>query len=303
MDAQLIEVRRIWDRAPHNAMTDLIRFQGKWLCSFREGDAHVSPEGKIRILVSDDGMTWESGSLISIPDVDLRDPKLTVVPSGQLMLNAGGACNPSSPYRHQSFVWFSSDGIDWGAPAKVGDPNYWLWRVTWHGDIAYGIAYSTVEPPGTRLCASIDGISYDLLVDRLFVDECPNEATIVFQGNGTALCLLRRDAGSATAMLGQSQPAYTHWTWRNLGIRVGGPNLLVLPDGRIIAAVRRYGKQPWTSLNWLDPVESCLTEFLALPSGGDTSYAGLCWYEGLLWVSYYSSHEERTSVYLARISL
>ncbi|MBX3731392.1 MAG: hypothetical protein KF791_02220 [Verrucomicrobiae bacterium] len=46
-----------------------------------------------------------------------------------------------------------------------------------------------------------------------------------------------------------------------------------------------------------------LTEFLALPSGGDTSYAGMVPHEDLLWVSYYSSHEGRTSIYLAKVRL
>src|SRR5205085_7380324 len=42
---------------------------------------------------------------------------------------------------------------------------------------------------------------------------------------------------------------------------------------------------------------------LTLPSGGDTSYAGLVWHEGLLWVSYYSSHEGKASIYLAKVRL
>ncbi|MET8233218.1 hypothetical protein ABZS77_21380 [Micromonospora sp. NPDC005298] len=42
---------------------------------------------------------------------------------------------------------------------------------------------------------------------------------------------------------------------------------------------------------------------MTLPSGGDTSYPGLVWHNDLLWVSYYSSHEERTCVYVAEVSL
>ena len=44
-------------------------------------------------------------------------------------------------------------------------------------------------------------------------------------------------------------------------------------------------------------------ERLKLPSGGDCSYPGLVWHEGVLWVSYYSSHEGRTMIYLARVQL
>ena len=69
------------------------------------------------------------------------------------------------------------------------------------------------------------------------------------------------------------------------------------PTGRLhIGKVR-------TALCWLDPGTDQLTEFFALPSGGDTSYAGLAFHQGLLYVSYYSSHEERTSIYVAKVKL
>ena len=43
---------------------------------------------------------------------------------------------------------------------------------------------------------------------------------------------------------------------------------------------------------------------LELPSGGDTSYPGMVIHGGLLWMSYYSSHEDgKTSIYLAKIKL
>ena len=38
-DAELVQVRKIWDRAPHNAFTDLVRFHDRWFCVFREGRA------------------------------------------------------------------------------------------------------------------------------------------------------------------------------------------------------------------------------------------------------------------------
>lgn len=44
-----------------------------------------------------------------------------------------------------------------------------------------------------------------------------------------------------------------------------------------------------------------LEPVLALPSGGDCSYRALVWHDGLFWVSCYSSHEGRSSIYLARV--
>jgi hypothetical protein len=79
--------------------------------------------------------------------------------------------------------------------------------------------------------------------------------------------------------------------------------MIRVPDGTIVAAVRLLDGGARTSLCWLEPEGGTLTEFLKLPSGGDTSYAGLVWHDDLLWVSYYSSHEGKTSIYLAKVRL
>jgi hypothetical protein len=303
MKAGLIDLRKIWDGAPHNAFTDLIRFRGAWLCVFREGSDHRSPDGKIRILFSNDGIAWSSHAVLSLPGLDLRDPKISTTPAGVLMINAAAAYDPSAPIRHQSLSWFSEDGNKWSDAQKIGDPNFWLWRVVWQRNIAYSVGYSTIEPLIARLYSSSDGRIFNILADNLFAEDFPNEAAIAFSRDGTAVCMLRRDAGKASAQLGLARAPYLDWSWKDLGVRIGGPQLLYLPNGRIVAAVRRYGKTPWTSLNWLDLTEGKLSEFLALPSGGDTSYAGLCWHEDMLWISYYSSHEQRTSIYLAKVKV
>ena len=67
--ARVLEVRRIWDRARHNAFTDLIRFKDRWLCTFREGAGHVSHDGKIRVIASADGKQWTSAALLTAPGV------------------------------------------------------------------------------------------------------------------------------------------------------------------------------------------------------------------------------------------
>ena len=51
----------------------------------------------------------------------------------------------------------------------------------------------------------------------------------------------------------------------------------------------------------LTPTE--LIPLLTLPSGGDCSYPGMAWQDDILWVSYYSSHEGKTSIYLAKVKL
>lgn len=301
--AEIVDVRKIWDAAPHNAFTDLVRFKDRWWCVFREGKAHVSPDGALRVLSSADGDAWESAALVTMEGADLRDAKIVIAPDGRLMLNGAGAMHPPSSVKHQTFAWFSDDGKTWSAPAKIGEPDFWLWRVTWNEGNAYGVGYGTAGAKSIRLYSSKDGRSFGVRVPTLFDKGSPSEASILFLPDGTALCLVRRDEGTKTAQLGTAKPPYSEWTWKDLGVPLGGPQLLRLPDGRIVAAGRRYEGGVRTSLHWLDPEKGALAEFAKLPSGGDTSYPGLAWHDGLLWVSYYSSHEGKTSIYRAKVKL
>ncbi len=298
----LIAVQRIWDRAPHNAFTDLVRYHGRWFCAFREGAAHVSPDGALRVLTSADGATWEPAALLASADSDLRDAKLSVTPAGALMLSAAAALHDHSQHTHRSLAWFSRDGRAWSEPHTIGDPDFWLWRITWHAGVAYSVAYATRGEQSVRLYHSDDGRRFETLVPSLFDAGFPNEATLVFEGD-TARCLLRRDSDPHTGLLGVAEPPYTVWRWQDLGVRIGGPHILRLPDGRFLAAVRLYDGRLRTALAWLDPAAGTLAECLALPSGGDTSYAGLAWHADQLWVSYYSSHEDKTAIYLAQVAL
>ena len=296
-----LEVEKIWDQGNHNAFTDLTRFKDRWYCVFREGKGHVSPDGALRVLQSDDAKTWRSAALITSDSGDLRDAKITVTPQGKLMLAGASALHPPSDIRHQSLVWFSDDGENWSEPIEIGEPNFWIWRITWHKNVAYGIGYATAGPKIARLYKSQDGKKFEVLVENLFDEGYPNESSIVFLEDDTAVCLLRRDPGEA--MLGKASPPYTDWTWQGLGKRVGGPHLLQLPDGRLLAAGRDYIGGATTRLWWLDAKKPELTEIERFPSGGDTSYPGLVWHQDRLWVSYYSSHEGKTNIYFAEVQL
>jgi hypothetical protein len=80
--------------------------------------------------------------------------------------------------------------------------------------------------------------------------------------------------------------------------------MIKLPDGYWWACGRMIEKdKAQTVLCRLDVEAGKLTPALTLPSGGDTSYPGLVWHGGQLWISYYSSHEGKTSIYLARVKI
>jgi hypothetical protein len=234
---------------------------------------------------------------------DLRDPKIVVTPDGRLMLTAALAFPEGDGTSHQTVAWFSRDGREWTSPREIGEPNHWLWRVTWQGPEAYGIGYHTRPDAYVRLYRSSDGERFETVAPRLFERGNPNESALVFPSADAAICLLRRDGEPGNGLVGLARFPWTDWWWKELGMRIGGPNLIQLPDGRYLAAVRLYDGGARTSLAWLDPDGGTLREFLRLPSGGDTSYAGLGWRDGRVWVSYYSSHEGRTAIYLAQVYL
>lgn len=300
----LVESKRIWDQAPHNAFTDLVLHKGRWYCVFREGTRHVSPDGSLRVITSLDGENWKPLSLVTHPDFDLRDAKLSVLPNGQFMLNGAGM-QAEEKIRYHSMTWLSDDqGKTWSKVNRIGDPGFWLWRAQVHEGTIWSFGYRTDRVRTDRifrLYRSQDGVKYETVIPQVNIDKGVGEDRILFQKDGSALCLVRHETGNKMAFLGKAKPPYTDWSWQELNLRIGGPNMIPLPDGNIIAATRLYAPRARTSLSWLDPEAGKLTECLKLPSGGDTSYAGMVWHKDILWVSYYSSHEKKTSIYLAKV--
>lgn len=297
----IVSVARIWARAPHSAFTDLARFRGAWYCAFREAQAHAGASGRIRIIVSRDGSKWQEAALLSERGVDLRDPKLCVAPGNRLMLLMGGTAAGAG--RRQPRVSFSGDGRSWSKPRTVLSDGDWLWRVTWQRSRAWGVSYRVERAKRwtVALYESTDGESFRKVHD-LRVPGLPNEATVRFLPDGRMAILVRREGGDRKAWIGSSRPPYQQWRWRAAGSRIGGPNFLVLPDGTMWGAGRAYGAEGYLTVIARMSTSSW-RPVLELPSGGDCSYPGLAWYHGVLWVSYYSSHEGRAGIYLAKVRL
>lgn len=329
---EIVSVKKIWDAAPHSAFTDLIRFNDRWFCAFRESQAHVGGDGKIRVLSSADGETWEPAALLEEQGVDLRDPKLSVTPEGKLMLLMGGSIyqGTTTLKGRRPRVAFSRDGKTWTAPQPILKDGDWLWRVTWHDGVGYGTSYNgktliaakakaaseakkkgkgaaknTRPENDLELYRTRDGVNYEL-VTRFKIDGAPNEATARVLASGEMLMLVRREGSivnpDTMGWVGRSRAPFTEWKWEAGNLRFGGQNFIETPKGALWAGTRHYlPKGAKTILARLEG--ATLTPALTLPSGGDTSYPGMVWHEGLLWFSYYSAHEGKDSIYLAKIKL
>ncbi len=304
-EPELLSVSKIWDQGAHNAFGDLIRFQDKWFCSLREGEGHVGGDGKIRILESTDGESWQSAALLAEVGIDLRDPKLSLTPEGRLMIVAGGSVYGGTKKLQgaQPRVAFSRDGRAWSPPQRVLAAGEWLWRVTWQNGTAYGVSYSisttTHAAPAFKLYRSVDGLDWKL-VTALEVSGRPNETTVRFLRNGEAMMLVRREAEDLGGWIGVSKSPYSDWKFAPTQVRLGGPDFVELPDGSLVAGSRDHS-QGKVKCSLFRLTRESLQPVLSLPSGGDCSYPGLVWHDGLLWVSYYSSHEGKSSIYLAKV--
>ena len=307
----------IWDQG-YSAFPSIVRYNGALYVSFREGVSHIFDEngiaaGKTRILRSADAVHWESVALLSKEGYDLRDPKLSVTADGRLMVIQGGSVYVDKKMvKRVPQVSFSSDGVSFSDPEPVVydqlGPFSWFWRVTWNGGIGYTVSYDDSASDRLELLKTADGLRYEKVTD-IVLDGFPNETTVRFLPDGKMVLLIRRERGDRGAWMGTSKPPYTQWDLKPLAFRIGGPELMVLPDGTLLAGGRVYceGGEERTGL-WKGDADGNFRLWKTLPSGGDNSYPGFLTEGDDLLVVYYSSHEltfpdgrPRAGIYLTRI--
>ncbi len=304
---ELVSLEKISDRADDNSFTVLPRYTHKWIGVCRAGKKHAGGDnGAVRVLVSPDGESWKSSALLVAEGLDLRDPKISVTPDGRLMLLMGVTLWKDMKATREicSAVSFSADGHNWTPRKQVLSNGHWLWRVTWHKQAAFGVSklgQGNIPKQGF-LWKSSDGVHYELL--HKFKVPGMSETTLRFAADGKLTAMVRRTGpGGGNGWIGTSRSPYHTWTFKETDRKFGGPNFLILPNGQFWATSRLYGKGEYRRTALFEMTPESIKPVLTLPSGGDTSYAGMVWHDGLLWISYYSSHEEKPSIYLAKIRL
>jgi hypothetical protein len=300
----LLSVKMIWGKSPYSAFTDLIHFHDHFFCCFRESNSHQDGEnGKIRILMSKDAVNWKSVALLASHGYDLRDPKFSITPQGQLMLNMGATIwgnNQSETIN--SAVSFSMDGKKWENILVLPYTGQWIWHVTWNQEgTAYGMAYSANSDGTTqvKLVSSSDGVNYND-VKFFTIPNSPTEATLRFLPDQTMLALLRRNDGPG--LFGVSVPPYQDWHWSNTQSILGGPDFLIIDDKAIWASSRQTSGEDETCI-LAQIINGCYLPMLTFPSSGDCSYPGMVYRDGKLYVSYYASQTGKACIYLAVVQL
>ena len=318
-------IRRVFDDGPHNAFTDLVRFQGRIYLAFRNcPDGHmVHPTSSIIIMASDDGKEWQQVHRFSVKRRDTRDPHFLVFNDKLFVYTgtwySGDTTLPRDQYElnlHLGYAAWSEDGRNWHSPIMLdGTFGHYIWRAATCDGKAYlcgrrKIGFA-VGPRGegheveSLMLESDDGLIWRKRA--VFQEIAGDETAFLFEPDGAIVGIGRRGGGNAQLL--RSKPPYTEWDRKDLDRYIGGPLITKWGDRYVVGGRHATpDRGPKTSLCWL--VDDQLHEFAELPSGGDNSYPGLLELEpGRALVSWYSSHEKdeagktRTSVYTAQLVL
>ncbi len=303
---ELLKVDEIYSSKSHNAFTDIEYFNKKFYVVFRDSPkGHVSGDGVIRILVSDNGNKWIDGGIIRVEGFDLRDPKLNISMRNTLTINAVARkfSYPEGLYHHQSYIWESGNGVDWTESRPFYNEGYWLWDFTWNYSygVGLGFAYKTGGGDHLNLVLIDKELKSSTYKHHALLSTRPNEAKIVFVENDLALSVVRGGSGE-NGKLGIAREPFLEWNWKDMNVVLASPNLITLPDKRIIAAVRLYEPKKHTSIGYIDVKKQSYNEMISLPSSGDNGYPGLVMVEDTIFVSYYSKNKyNKSAIFVAKI--
>lgn len=311
-----LKVKHVYgDGATYCAFTSLIKRDGIYYLAFREAETHVAPGdyGVIRIMQSTDGDTWMMKQTLMANEIDLRDPDLSIMPNGKLMLICGARLldKAKNLYVTRTYCAFENeDGLfSYVQPANLPievqwETSSWVWRVTWHKGVGYGVCYGG----GLSLLKTTNGMDFEL-INHLDISGNPNECQIRFSDNGTAYMLVRRsgkDGRGTLGYLGKSVYPYEDWEWMELGVYIAGEDF-VIDGNKLVVCTRMTQNIGDRTSVWFGNLEGQFNWCYTLPYGGemgksDTAYAGMLNEDNEYWVSYYAIHEgEKPSIYIARL--
>lgn len=303
----------------HNAFTDLFRYRGRYYLAFRScRDGHaVAGTARVVILSSEDAEDWTEAFSFTVAGRDPRDPHFIEF-KGSLFVYTGTWLVPEDgqPLNlndHLGYAVWTEDGKDWKAPRLLeGTYGHYLWRAAVYGERAYlcgrrrSVFESEIESerePLTIESAMLE--SDDGLVWRFrafFAEEYGDETAVLFEQDGSILAIVR-DGEGKRARVCRSAPPWEAWSRTPLDRNVGGPLLARWGDRYLVGGRKQNAdREPRMALYWL--VDDELVEVAELPSGGDCSYPGFVQLdEDRALLSYYSSHEGPTSIYLTELRL
>lgn len=295
-------VRKLVADKRHNAFTALVRWQDHFWLAFRAGTSHNSADGDIVVLRSPDAKEWTEALRLKVLRDD-RDPQFLATPKRLFLFDQAmeGA-------KLTAFATYTDDGKTWSKPQPVYEPRFILWKPMTHGDRFYATAHKKDETSAGKgrevhLIVSSDGLKWQK-VSTIRAGNWESETTLYATPDGRLTAFLRQKYGSPQAQVLEAAAPYQEWKARPAGVaHLSGHcvhtfrGVTYLISRTINHAEKKTGTMIYTY------ADGKLTPYCELPSGGDCSYAEAVAVGDDMLLSYYSSHEGLTNIYLATVPL
>ena len=295
----------IWEDNNYSAFTSLVSYKGAFYCAFREASAHrpiatdVKTFGTITILKSKNARSWKLFRQVTEVNCDLRDPKLIVSNDDELLLLYCSRKVDNEVLGPPMSKILNLSDRDNLVAEEVSVQGYnkkrqWLWSVVNHNNVYYGFMYGN----DFMFIKSLDGVKYDIISKMKPFGENPTEATLVFK-DSIAYAVAR--SLNNDGLYGESVYPYSEWSWKKMNVKLGGPALVLLPNGKLILGTRNYQNEMGkTSLYLVN--EGNAKKIVTLPSSSDSSYPSfVITAKNRLYVSYYSAVSGVSNIYLSKL--
>ncbi len=295
-----LEVHKVYGNGGHNAFTALVRFKGALWLAFRSGEAHNSAIGKVMVMRLEDGEDWREVFTFQ-PAKDSRDPQM-VATAEKLYLYSPAMDGK----KLDTWLTTTADGKTWSEAVKVYEPQFILWKPCVHDGVFYAAAHRKDESSNGKtrevhFVRSADGVTWTK-ISTIRGGNWETETTLYFDDKHHATAFLRQKYGKPPGQLLEADPPYASWTGRTEGVPDFGGQSVHAFHGTVYLMSRHVegGKPGLVIYTYAD---GRLTPYCQLPAGGDCAYAEAVEEGTHMRVSYYSTHEGATNIYLATVPL
>lgn len=313
-------LKKIFNKNHHDAFTDLNRIDNQLFLCFRRASDHHSGDGTIVLQQLSLHGKLISQKVFTLLNSDLRDPKIYILQDKSLLLTAYARKTECDGDGHTSTIsentyWHGTysdtiDSVNWHHQGFFATPFHWCWRLTWHEQLIYSLAYERKTENLYLYCGpnlrEFTALTPPVMSRTEHGLGYPNESDLCFTSNSSqtlATAIVRRDADTFSTQLGKSIPPFSKWQWQALPIYLASPRILAISkDEFLIAARYEHGsltklspqqtqildyyasaneKKDYiddelkTGLFALDKKTNQLSFLLALPSADDNGYPGV----------------------------
>jgi len=300
-----VVITKICDKVPHNAYTDLIKFNGTYYCAYSEEYSSsmdtAEAMGNIEIIRSKTGKKWERVALIQKKGMNLCNPRLSITPDRQIMIIMDGTASPLVSFSDKKGNVFSDpEAVNINTTILSGKKR--LWKVTWFRGTGYALFYkSDSKSNKLSLLRTIDGKNFEM-VTKLEADGLLNESTLRFDQKGTMYALISQDDGDKKGILGKSDWPYTDWSYTKMNNIPNRFNFTIVNKSIVVVAPGLFMPELHTGILVVNKNRS-LEEIIKLPLVKDACFPGILTEPSNLLVSCCSAHEGKPAIYMVEVPI